>query len=328
VAKKPEKKGQTFFLIVLYGWLFVCLLTPLLPASSFVHSIFTYTPPLALCIPIAFFSLLCTVRLCNKRFVKQNLFALSVLLLITPTILGFRMPISGVAENNTAFRVMTFNAFFSNHKVPGLADTIRERNLDVVLLQEVSKGSSKATETLQHEFPNWHLITEGDVAIFSRWPLQDVESHKLRSKTNRCLLGATVNAPQPFRVFTTHWSVPQITKGIDKLQRTLQAQTYDYEDTAEILRNQKLPIVVGADFNNPPRHRFSILLSEQFEDAFTSCGFGPGWTYPSGRPYTRIDHLYCSKPLQSVKAEVGPSFGSDHRSVIAEFQWDQPTDSR
>lgn len=326
MAEKPKKKGQTLFLTVLYGWLGLCLLTPFLPASNFIHSVFTYTPPLVLCIPIALLGLITLIKLMRKRFVKQNLLASTALLIATPMILGFRIPIFGVAENKTAFRVMTFNAFFSNHKVPGLANEIRERKLDVVLLQEVRKGSSQATETLQREFPDWHLATEGDVAIFSRWPLQDIESHYLRSKTNRCLLGATVKAPEPFRVFTTHWSVPQITKGMDKLKRTLDAQTYDFEDTARILEQQKLPVVVGADFNNPPRHRFSILLAEKFEDAFTDRGFGPGWTYPSGRPYTRIDHLYCSKSLQAVRAEVGPSFGSDHRSVIAEFQWDQPTD--
>ena len=235
-------------------------------------------------------------------------------------VVGYQIPVDQ-GGHHADVRVMTLNVELNNRTVPGLADYIREHKIDLVFLQENKGGNQSPASVLAKEFPQWHVETEGELAILSRWPLSERKVRKMRSLPGRIILSATVASPHQFRVMTTHWSVPQITHGLGKLTRSIEAQRYDYEDTLDELNQSSLPTILGGDFNNPPRHAFSRGLSSRLIDAYSTTGFGVGWTFPASRPITRIDHLFSTKPLVPMAAMVGPSFGSDHCSLLATFSF-------
>jgi endonuclease/exonuclease/phosphatase family metal-dependent hydrolase len=81
-----------------------------------------------------------------------------------------------------------------------------------------------------------------------------------------------------------------------------------------------LPILVGGDFNNGPDASRLADLRESglFQSAFDSAGWGWGYTRPTEFAWARIDHILANSPWTVTSCWVGPAFGSDHKSMVAE----------
>jgi len=66
------------------------------------------------------------------------------------------------------------------------------------------------------------------------------------------------------------------------------------------------------------------LLNTGLRDAFSSAGFGYGFTHGhSLKPWVsflRIDHILVSDDIGVVNAYAGGSKGSQHRPVIADLR--------
>jgi endonuclease/exonuclease/phosphatase (EEP) superfamily protein YafD len=319
VKAKPPTKPHKVRSVAFWIWLLVATFAPLLPVESLTHNVLTYSPPILVCIPAIFAVAIILVKFLLKKANRLDLANFLLCFASSFIIIGFQFPLPTKGTSGQSVRILTTNVEFHNRAVPGLREFIRDRKVDVVMLQEVKGGAQSPAELLKKDLPGWSLASVGDVSILSRWPLSDIHETPLRSLPGRFILSATVNSPKPFRAMTTHWSVPQISKGLQRLKSTIEAQEQDYVDTANAISQETQPVILGGDFNNPPRHGLSRKLSDQMVDAFSSRGFGPGWTYPAQRPMVRIDHLFSNKSNKPIHAEVGPSFGSDHRSLFAEF---------
>ena len=316
---KPPTTTHKSLSAIFWIWLLVATFAPLLPVESLTHSILTYAPPIFICLPAIFAVAVILVKCVLRKANRLDLANFLLCFASSFVIIGFQVPIPTKGASGQTVRVLTTNVEFHNRDVPGLREFIRDRKVDLVMMQEVKGGDQSPAVMLRNKLPGWTLATVGEVAILSRWPLSNIVEYPLRSLQGRFVLSATVHSPKAFCAMTTHWSVPQISKGFDGLKYTIDAQRKDFEDTFSAISQEKLPTILGGDFNNPPRQGLSGKLSDQCEDAFSSRGFGPGWTYPAKRPIVRIDHLFSNKSIKPTHAEVGPSFGSDHRSLFAEF---------
>ena len=255
-----------------------------------------------------------------KLFNRLDFANLVIVCLSSLSILGFQFHWHRAHQDGT-LRILTINVEMGNRDVPGLKEAIEEGKIDLVMMQEVKGGAESPAAKILRDFPTWHLATAGEVTILSRWPLADVRTFPLRSVPGRFILAAKVEAPKPFMALTTHWSVPQISKGFKGLTNTISSQIHDFEDTSSALDRYHTPLIIGGDFNNPPRQGLSGMMSGRLTDAFSGAGTGFGWTYSSTHPVVRIDHLYSSQELVPTFAEVGPSFGSDHYSLYTEYLW-------
>ena len=316
---KPPTKAHIVFSIAFWVWLALALLAPFLPTNSLSHHVLTYAPPAILCFPTALAIVIILIRFLLRKANKLDRLSFVASLISSFIISGFQIPLSTTAPTGQLIRVLTTNVEFHNRDVPGLREFVRDRKVDIIMMQEVKGGDQSPAIMMQKSLPGGSLATAGEVAILSQWPLSDIKQTPLGSLPGRFILSASVNGPKPFRAMTTHWSVPQVSKGFDGLINTIEKQSQDYEDTAKAVLQESQPIILGGDFNNPPRHGLSRKLSDQMVDAFSSRGFGLGWTYPAKRPMVRIDHLFSNKTIMPISGEVGPSFGSDHRSLFAEF---------
>ena len=320
MKERGETKFQKFAYGALFAWIFACWIAPYLLPNSLFTNIFSYAPPVLLCLPIFFawaFILIQTLR----RKVNRLDIASGFICLISALILSSFQFRGNASRDRGSIRILTINVEMGNRTVPGLKEYVMDRNVDVILMQEVKGGEQSPAAKLFRDLPGWHMASAGEVAIVSKWPLTNVSQHPLRSLPGRFVLSAKVNTTEPFSVVTTHWSVPQFSKGFKGLNRTITDQIHDYEDTMIMIDKQKSPMILGGDFNNPPRQHLSRLLASKLNDANSEVGSGFGWTYPSNRPIITIDHLFSSPMLVPLFCEVGPSFGSDHCSLYAEYEW-------
>jgi vancomycin resistance protein VanJ len=102
--------------------------------------------------------------------------------------------------------------------------------------------------------------------------------------------------------------------------RALQVHTF-----ADAARQETLPVLIAGDTNLPG---LSFVLHRdlsRFRDGFDAAGAGFGYTFPGGRrPWMRIDRVLASESFRFVGFQVGTSFASDHRCVVADLQLKAP----
>lgn len=302
-------------------WLVLCHLSLLLPVDNWLHVVFGMLPPVVLLFPCLLILFLLLLRF-RSQWQTLGIF-LGLNLILGLPILGFEIPnlakLRQVQKSPLSLKVMSFNVHYYSRRLVKALDLIKKEQIDVLLLQEI-KGDDELMHTwLARELGGWHTFHAGETAIVSRWPLTNIRSVALPVEDWRRIISADVEGPERFRVLSIHWTIDPFFEGGDALKKGADAQRQNLEAMLQEAAKTDLPLVVGGDFNNPPRHGLSRQLSQKMTNCFESVGWGPGWTFPSRLPVLRIDHLLVNKGFTPLSCWVGPDVGSDHRPLIAEI---------
>ncbi len=281
-------------------------LAPLFPvADSFAHFRFHLLVALALA-AIALLLLRAPVR------------AMLAVALILPGIGGLApaLPAAHMASappSEPAFTLVQLNLNFRNRDVGDAIEMIRERNADVVTLQEVSSYLWVAVSSLFKDYP-YNIVCQsgrvGAVAVFSRLPLENGTGPK-----RGCVVGDGLGwvrimvGERPVTIASMHlkWPFPfGQTAQVDRLETYLQALPG--------------PVVVGGDFNAAPWSH-SVNRVEEATRASVVEGlrltlYRPSlkWVPGLGLP---IDHVLAPPGMVTQSIKRGPYVGSDHLPVIA-----------
>jgi endonuclease/exonuclease/phosphatase family metal-dependent hydrolase len=236
-------------------------------------------------------------------------------------------------------RVLVFNIHAGKDaggtdNIAGVADLIRRTNADVVLMQEVDRGTNRSGKvdqlqalidrtkyagvfgrSLDFDGGQYGIAVLARRAInFSRTVSLTVEPAQARaggSYEPRAALGASVETLRGrLQVVTTHLDASA-------------EDTYRLQEVRELLNvvrprvSEYTPVVVGGDFNAEPTSPvIQTMRDAGLRDAWTECGQGDGFTYPADRPTKRIDYVFITAPLRCTAATVVDTQISDHRPLL------------
>jgi endonuclease/exonuclease/phosphatase family metal-dependent hydrolase len=238
-------------------------------------------------------------------------------------------------------RVVTYNihAGHDAHGEPSmdrLAALIDSLGADVVLLQEVDRGTARSGEVDQlqvlaeatgmHGFFAKAIDFDGGEygnALLSRHPLRETAAIPLpvevpeeladRYYEARVLLHAVVETPAgPVHVLNTH-----LDHHADPVFRHPQFFRMLAHLAAAVPPGA--PVILGGDLNAEPDAAEIRALRLELRDAWAECGEGPGFTFRADDPHRRIDYLW-TRGLACTAAEVVPTLVSDHRPLVAELR--------
>lgn len=215
-----------------------------------------------------------------------------------------------------------------------VADVIGETGADLVLLQEVDRGTRRSGGVDQLAVLERRTGLRGafgktldyqggayGIAVLARWPIArdtlirlPVEPAQERaggSREPRGALRVRVEAPSgPLEVLNTH-----LDASAEDVYRRQEVATV--LRTAERLREGGARVLVGGDLNaepgSPTVHR---LTGAGWMDAWSACGEGDGRTYPAAEPTKRIDYLFLAPGGRCSGAEVLATSASDHRPLL------------
>jgi endonuclease/exonuclease/phosphatase family metal-dependent hydrolase len=215
-----------------------------------------------------------------------------------------------------------------------VADVVRAAGADVVLLQEVDRGTRRsggvdqpatlARLTGYHAAFGRTLDYDGGqygIAVLSRWPVRrdtlvhlPIDPPQERAGGSYEPRGAqqvTLDAPRgPLAVVNTHLDASRDDGYRRQEIRTVLA-------IARAAGAGGVPVLVGGDFNAEPGSApHAAALAAGLRDAWTECGRGDALTYPEDRPVKRIDYLYLTGAARCDEARVIESRASDHRPVV------------
>jgi endonuclease/exonuclease/phosphatase family metal-dependent hydrolase len=207
-----------------------------------------------------------------------------------------------------------------------VAKVIKETGADVVLLQEVDRGTTRSGNVDQvavlEKLTGFHAAfgkslnyQGGDygIAALSRWPITSPETIPLRVEPPQVRAGGSVE-PRVALVITT--------RGLRILNTHLDASRddrYRSQEVEQIVRvaGDRDLALAGGDFNSEPDSRVQQRLRESgLRDAWSECGSGQPLTFPQDVPVKRIDYLFLRRGLQCSSATVLDADASDHRAVL------------
>ena len=212
---------------------------------------------------------------------------------------------------------------------------LRDRRVDVALLQEVDQGTRRSggvnqpAELARRSGMNFAFGRTLDyqgggygIAVLSRFP---VVSHTLvplpvdppqeragGSREPRGALIATLETPSgPLHVLNTHLDA----SGSDTFRLQEASRVVALLDS---LRRTGAATIAGGDFNAPPSRPVIGRLAESgMRDGWPACGSeGDGLTFPAAAPVKRIDYLFLAPAAGCLAAEVVGDEVSDHRGVL------------
>lgn len=231
-------------------------------------------------------------------------------------------------------RVMTFNIQSARHGIDAVASVIRTAAPDIVALQEVDRGTTRApgldqAEALGERAGLAHRayfratsLLGGDygVALLSRFPI--VEAHHYRLPTPPGLEPRTVAhaildvGDHQVSVYVTH---------LTNLPRRSAVRVIEARAISRLMSFDQRPKVVMGDFNDGPDSPAVLALTRQVRDVFDRAGVGPAETYPLPvLPDLRLDYVFASKDLEPRRAFVLRKLASDHYPLVADFRLPLP----
>ena len=234
----------------------------------------------------------------------------------------------------TGLRVMSVNLLMVNREHGAIIDEIKAVDPDVLLIQEYTHAWHDALQRgIGAAYPHTATIARDEddsfgIAIYSRLPFVGQVDEWVR-------LGRDLNITPQMRavvsvagrdvaLYNIHLLPPRRLDFIAEHQ-------LQFGGLLERLASEKIPYVVGGDFNFPETtSQHAALRRIGVRDAHDLAGYGRGATWPVNSvfryaiPGLRFDHIYLAPQLTARRSLVGTGAGSDHRPVTADVAFAAP----
>jgi endonuclease/exonuclease/phosphatase (EEP) superfamily protein YafD len=227
-----------------------------------------------------------------------------------------------VSDERHELRVVTMNTG------GGLTEAMREvaeLAPDVVLLQEsysVRDPQALITEVFGEGYTgvigrDATIIVRGEVLSSDLgWTNHTFARVRLADGREMDVVSLRMQAP---RARTDYWT-------LDCWRSYSSHRTEHIKELSEIWERVKrlrtgAPMVLGGDFNLVPDSRETDLLGEDLVDSYRAAGRGWYATALAGAQLFRIDKVWGSSELVPRGTSARDSFVSDHKFVVAEFEW-------
>lgn len=248
-------------------------------------------------------------------------------------------------------RMMTNNIWHLNDTPENVAQLIQEAQPDVVFLQEVGLATQgDALAVLNAAYP-YQTQTVDEIRAWqyqavnltlSRYPFVESELIELGLPDMPVIYRNVIEVDgQRVALYNVHLITPDNGKSRWNIDYNYFLRVmFSYNDRERnrqidtLLRHlatEPLPYIVAGDFNTSDFSVTYTHIAAHMRDSFAEIGYGFGATWPFvealGWPsflpaFIRMDYIWHSAGLQTVRAWQGGFVGSDHLPVLAEFAFE------
>lgn len=315
----------------------VCLLFVWVGEDWWVTAALLYAPRLAFGLPLLVL-VPCLWLTRRRRLLWTQLVALTLTLF---PLMGLVLPWPAPESDRASLKLMTFNISNAPQGDQQVLSAIDAIGADLVLLQEVPPWANPVVVGLRSRFA--YVETSTQFVIASRFPiLESTEPEKIahfeRHRSPR-FMRYLVQAPLGrLAVYSVHPISPRGALGVYRLKdlfhqmrtgkilagdpetnmshnATLRAK--QIEAAASMAGREKHPVLIAGDTNLPGLSAALHRYLSGYRDAFSSAGWGFGYTFPQRRAFLRLDRIVAGPELDFSEFQVGCQGASDHFCVAS-----------
>jgi endonuclease/exonuclease/phosphatase (EEP) superfamily protein YafD len=266
-------------------------------------------------------SLACVILLSAFHSWKLLPFAVAALVCNLIYILPYYAAASGNQEKPDAIRLrlLEANVLGSNKNYAALSQAVLEAHADIVILEELTNEWEKQTEGLLSQFP-FHKVAPrpggSGMALFSRYPVEEVRVLNLDSSTHIAILGKVNIDGTMVSILALHPPTPVRT---DKFRN----RNRQFNEAAAIFRANRGPGILIGDLNTTMWSPYftDLVRDSGLRDARLGFGLKPSWPMPlPAILQLPIDHCLVSADVSVAAIGTGRRTGSDHRPLIVDVR--------
>lgn len=308
--------------------------------QNWLLSFLLYLPAPGWLLPLMALTPLCLVF--RPRLCLWHLFCLVAVMFFYMDFHWSRWP----DAKGPTIKLMTNNRGEANRQ--SLTPFIEAEKPDIIALQEAGR-----LDAFVQAYPKHHVAAHDEFTLISRFPIKAsgvVPSPTYRGK----LVAAWFELDclgKPLVVYNVH--IPSPRRDLDKLRglgfpalvfspanSRYGAMRQAYQEAwalrrnvarelVEVFQRDQRPCLVVGDFNVPAHGYTYHRLAAAFTDAFEERGRGYGFTLPGTTrnplslfgPWLRIDYIFSNAALKPIYCRTEPHRKSEHRAVVATFEW-------
>lgn len=264
--------------------------------------------------------------------------------LVLIPLLGFELPGRSAQVRNPglALRILSYNGNFAYGGQDALESQVRAAGPDIVVFQQLF-STDRLGPSLARSYRAQR--TDGEFFIASRFPILETRlpariDHGDRNRSPRYIRYVLDTGHGPLVLYNVHPISPSyqlhLARGGGLRQALRTGALFSLQARPDILADSELrnlqvqaftrearretgPVIIAGDTNLPS---LSAALESfaGFQDGFEAVGSGFGYTFPSTRPWMRIDRIFASRHFRFLQFAVGDSQASDHRAVYATLE--------
>ncbi len=208
-------------------------------------------------------------------------------------------------------RVVSFNVWNLNSRLPDAAKFLIGTNADVIVLQEVLCAQTDPLfSDLKSAYPYIFRASEHcfGQAILSKHPIVGTGRHDYVYRRPLWIWAHVAWQGKTIQITGVHLSHP--TRPHD--------QVINVNDLIGYVKATRYPHVIAGDFNLTP---YSWLLTKfsYRSGVLRQATYQRSWHADFPIPAFLIDHVFASSDFANASFTVGPNIGSDHLPVIADL---------
>lgn len=314
---------------VLTIWLFFSSIMPFFSTPfARLEMFFTYPPRFIYLFPVG---LLIAFYSWRRMFVRLFIVLLTFLLLI------FHMGLGGGARTPVEpyYTLLSFNVHDATDQVDELAELCRNKNVDILVLQEVKKENRAP---FIDALPDYRFFWADENKPFKydhTWPFSSMIGIKKELITGQIPYVET--AITDFRTFALNFALDDrpvwivnvhmvkafsSQSGLAGYTKKLPERALRHIAEGELLKgwvlqHQEHPVIVSGDFNAP--YYAKVLDLPGMSNAHLESGGGFHRTFPRSYPVWGIDHTLVSQPIDVFAYEFFDAGFSDHLAQLMYF---------
>ncbi|MGW9136931.1 endonuclease/exonuclease/phosphatase family protein [Streptomyces sp. NPDC055681] len=211
--------------------------------------------------------------------------------------------------------VVTHNVGAANPDPAGTARTLLAADPDLVALEELTDDAMPAyRRALGRQLT--HSVHIGTVALWSRYPITDLERVTIDPGWSRSLRARVQGPGGPLAVYVVH--LPSVRVGASGFTIARRDQVLTALDHAVDQERQRKVLLMG-DLDGATTDRGLASLNSRLTSVQDEAGTGFGFSRPAAFPVARIDHI-LTRGVTPTDDWTLPVTGSDHRSVAARLK--------
>ncbi|MEO0651187.1 MAG: endonuclease/exonuclease/phosphatase family protein [Planctomycetota bacterium] len=252
----------------------------------------------------------------------------TALVLPTLVLVGWSAPRLGsegeAARPEADLTVVSWNLGASVASPDEAAAWIAASDADVIALCELNpEVADRLTGDFAGRFPHriLHPLGVNGRGVLSRFPIVDDEFLKLEGTRKHLRVTLDVEGRQ-LRLVVVHLALEAALLG------RAEGSVRDVDRLVDDLLEGPPGLLVG-DFNSSETSPLYNALSGRLTDTFRESGAGLGFSFPLPFrywgvplvPFVRIDHVWRTQGLESVRTWIGDDGGSDHLPVTTRIRF-------
>lgn len=253
--------------------------------------------------------------------------------------------------SSKALSVVSFNAAAFHYKpkeIQEVAVEIKKFQPDILCIQEFINYGNNEYQTavelfkdqLNMEHAAWiELLPKSQfgIVVFSKYPIKKF-AQICDTPTKNGMMFADIECfGKTIRVYNLHLQSYNLgDSGKTQIESIAHAwqiakrirETWDEHDKQiqrfELsLKDNKKPLIVCADLNNPPYNTFYKRIRRDMQDSFLAAGWGLGHTHGYGLFSFRIDYVFASNHFNIERHSIFHNKYSDHYLIHSFLAFDE-----